>query len=280
MNRAMINASVTMGQIQRQIDTIANNIANVNTIGYKRREVTFSDLLFQQVNNQLVPSQEVGRLTPNGIRVGSGAKVAQTAVRMNQGNLQKTDRELDVAITQKDQFFQVQVYDNGEMQVRYTKDGSFYFSPNPNNPNELYLVTGQGHFVLGQNGPIVIPANHQGITISENGLISITDENGNIQDVAQLELVRVHRPQMLEQIGENLFVLPDNLVELGYVPADILNVIPPAEVSVRQGYIEMSNVDLSKELTDLINAQRSYQFNARSVTMADQMLGLINSIRS
>lgn len=280
MNRAMINASVTMGQIQRQIDTIANNIANVNTIGYKRREVTFSDLLFQQVNNQLVPSQEVGRLTPNGIRVGSGAKVAQTAVRMNQGNLQKTDRELDVAITQKDQFFQVQVYDNGEMQVRYTKDGSFYFSPNPNNPNELYLVTGQGHFVLGQNGPIVIPANHQGITISENGLISITDENGNIQDVAQLELVRVHRPQMLEQIGENLFALPDNLVELGYVPADILNVIPPAEVSVRQGYIEMSNVDLSKELTDLINAQRSYQFNARSVTMADQMLGLINSIRS
>lgn len=268
-----------MGQIQRQIDTIANNIANVNTIGYKRRESTFSDLLFQQVNNQIVPSQEVGRLTPNGIRVGSGAKIAQTAIRMNQGSLQQTERPLDVALTEKDQFFQVQVMDGGEAEVRYTRDGSFYFSPNPNNANELYLVTGQGHFVLGQNGPITIPADYQEITISENGLISITDANGNVQNVAQLELVRVERPQMLVAAGENLFTLPENLVELGYVPADILYVIPPAESSVRQGYIEASNVDLGKEMTDLIAAQRSYQFNARSVTMADQMMGLVNSLR-
>lgn len=279
MNTSMINASVTMGQIQRQIDTISNNIANVNTIGYKRREATFSDLLFQQVNNQIVPSQEVGRLTPNGIRVGSGAKIAQTAIRMNQGALQHTERPLDIAITAKDQFFQVQVDENGEQVVRYTKDGSFYFSPNPNNPNELYLVTGQGHFVLGQNGPIIIPADHTEIQISENGLISVADPEGDIYDIDQLEMVRVDRPQMLEQAGENLFKLPENLVDLGYVPADILNVIDPEEVSVRQGYVEGSNVDLGKEMTDLIVAQRSYQFNARSVTMADQMMGLVNSIR-
>lgn len=268
-----------MGQIQRQIDTIANNIANVNTIGYKRREATFSDLLFQQVNNQLVPSQEVGRLTPNGIRVGSGAKIAQTAIRMNQGSLQQTDRPLDVAITEKDQFFQVQVFENGEIEVRYTRDGSFYFSPNPNNPNELFLVTGDGHFVLGQNGPITIPADHTEVQINENGLISIVDQDGNAYDVDQFEMVRVDRPQMLVQSGENLFTLPENLVDLGYVPADILNVIDPQEVAVRQGYIEASNVELGKEMSDLIAAQRLYQFNARSVTMADQMMGLVNSIR-
>lgn len=279
MNTSMINASVTMGQIQKKIDTISNNIANVNTIGYKRREATFSDLLFRQVYNQTVLSQEVGRLTPNGIRVGSGAKVAQTALIMQPGSLQQTDRKLDIALTEKNQLFQVQVVENDQVETRYTRAGAFYLSPDQNNREILYLVTGEGHFVLGTNGPITIPADFKDISISENGAISVTFEDGSTQQVGQFEIVEVYRPQMLVQTGENLYSLPPDLEELGYIAADILDVIPAGQIAMRQGFIESSNVDLSKEMTELITAQRSYQFNARSVSMADQMMGLINSIR-
>lgn len=279
MNTQMIAASVTMGQLQKKMDTLSNNMANVNTIGYKRREASFNDLLFQQVNNQRYPQNEIGRLTPNGIRVGSGAMLGQTAIRFEQGSLQVTDRLLDVAITEKNQFFQVLADVNGEQQVRYTRDGAFYFSPNPANPNVLNLVTANGHLVLGEGGPIQIPANYRDLQINQHGSISITLQDGTEQTVDNFQMVRVERPQMLEQMGENLFGLPNNLAELGYAAGDILAVIAPGLISVQQGAVEMSNVDLSKEMTELMLAQRSYQFNSRSISMADQMMGLVNSIR-
>ena len=108
MNTSMITASVTMGQLQQKLDTISNNIANSNTTGYKRRESTFSDLLVQQVNNGPNARDEIGRLTPYGLRVGSGARVAQTSLVLMQGPLQTTDRELDFALTEKDQFFRIE----------------------------------------------------------------------------------------------------------------------------------------------------------------------------
>ncbi|HHY21624.1 MAG TPA: flagellar hook-basal body complex protein, partial [Bacilli bacterium] len=143
MNTQMIQASVTMGQLQRKLDTISHNMANINTHGFKRREASFSDLLFQQLNNNLVTEKEVGRLTPNGLRVGSGAKIGQMALRVEQGPLQRTDRELDVALAEKKQYFQIQ---NGDGQVRYTRNGAFYLSQSVNNPGQLNLVTGDGNF--------------------------------------------------------------------------------------------------------------------------------------
>lgn len=281
MNTSMMAASVTMGQLQKKMDTIANNMANSNTTGFKRREASFSDLLFQQVNNQIVPSMETGRLTPNGLRVGAGAKIGQTALRTEQGSIQQTDRQLDLAIQNPNHFFQIEVSNNnGEREVRYTRDGTFYFSQSPNNPNELNIVTGQGHFLLGPNGPITVPADHSELQIDENGIISVILRDGTTTVPAgQLEMVRVQRPQILEQLGENLFGLPENLIEQGYVPADILGVIGAGQVSLRQGALEMSNVDMGREMSEMILSQRSYQFNARSISMADQMMGLVNSIR-
>ncbi|OLO42311.1 flagellar biosynthesis protein FlgG [Alkalihalophilus pseudofirmus] len=279
MNTSMMTASVTMGQLQKQMDTIAHNLANTNTTGFKRREATFSDLLFQQVNNQMVPSMETGRLTPNGIRVGAGAKIGQTALRTEQGSIQTTDRPLDLAIQNPNHFFQVEVRNDDQSEVRYTRDGAYYFSQNPDNPNVLNIVTGQGHFLLGPNGPVTVPADHSEVQIDENGVISVILRDGTTVGAGRLELVNVQRPQILEQLGENLFGLPNNLIEQGYVPADILGVIPAGQVSVRQGALEMSNVDMGREMSEMILAQRSYQFNARSISMADQMMGLVNSIR-
>ncbi len=105
MNNAMIAASVTMGQLQRQLDTVSHNIANQNTSGYKSRGVQFSDLLYQQVNNQSKAAMEAGRLTPAGLRRGAGAKVSQTQLNLEQGPLQQTERELDFAITAENHFF-------------------------------------------------------------------------------------------------------------------------------------------------------------------------------
>ncbi|WP_026672854.1 flagellar hook-basal body protein [Alkalihalobacterium bogoriense] len=279
MNTSMITASNTMGQLQKKLDTISNNLANTNTIGYKRREASFSDLLVQQVNNQLVHSKEVGRLTPNGIRVGAGAKIAQTAMRLEQGAMQQTERPLDVALTTKGTFFEIQVDVAGNPETRYTRDGAFYLSPNANNPQLLNLVTGQGHYVMGENGPIQIPANFKDITISEGGRISVSLNGGGNVDAGQLAVVRAERPQMLIQMGENLFGLPENLAEQGLNVADIITALGAGEISMQQGSLEMSNVDMSREMTELMMTQRSYQYNARSITMADQMMGLVNSIR-
>ena len=279
MNTSMIAASVTMGQLQKKLDTISHNLANVNTQGFKRREASFSDLLFQQVNNQTMPVHEVGRLTPNGIRVGAGAKVAQTALRIEQGSIQQTERSLDVAIDGRGHFFQVLTEEGGQLVTRYTRDGAFYLSQNQNNPDVLNLVTSNGSFVVGTNGPITIPANYSEIQIGKNGTISVTMQNGAVQQLGALELVNVARPQMLEQVGDNQFALRDNVVDLGYVPADIVLVLPQQNVSVQQGALEMSNVDMSREMSEMLLAQRSYQFNSRSITMADQMMGLVNGIR-
>lgn len=279
MNTSVIAATVTMGQLQKKIDTISHNIANVNTHGFKRRETSFSDLLFQQVNNQIDPSREVGRLTPNGLRVGSGAMLAQTAIRMDQGSIQVTDRALDVAILEKGQFFQIAVDVDGVLDTRYTRDGAFYVTPTPENNNVLNLVTSRGDFVLGENGPITIPANFSDIEIDPNGRVTVLFEGGLTEQVGRLELVQIERPQQLIQVGDNTLAIPDNLAEQGLVLADIINFLPVANIAVQQRALEMSNVNMSREMSELLLAQRTFQFNARSISMADQMMGLVNSIR-
>lgn len=278
MNQSMISASVTMGQLQKKLDTISNNVANVNTTGFKRRDVQFQDLLFRQLNNQIVNEQETGRNTPNGLRIGSGAKVAQTNVRLEQGALMQTDRPLDLALTEKDLFFEVLATEEDEPR-RFTRDGAFYLSPNPNNDEELFLVTGDGDFVMSRTGEAVtIPANYNEIIISDSGVINVRDRDGNDTNVGQLQLVQVTKPQLLQNIGDNFFRFP-NLEELELGFDDVLGFVPENVRGVMQGSLEGSNVDLGREMSELILAQRSYQFNTRSISMADQMMGLVNNIR-
>ncbi|MBP3953186.1 flagellar hook-basal body protein [Bacillus suaedae] len=278
MNTSMIAASVTMGQLQKKIDTVSHNMANASTTGYKRREATFSDLLFQQVNNQTVPSKEVGRLTPLGLRVGSGARIAQTALRLDQGSMIPTDRELDFALTERDQFFRIESIENGVATERLTRDGAFYLTESEEAPGQWSLVTSSGSYVLGADGNRMnVPDNFKSISLS-NGQLVATMGDGTTQALGQLGLTQVLKPQLLEGVGDNLYQLSD-FAALGFAEADVIQAVGLNQQALSQGMLEGSNVDIGQEMSELLTAQRHYQFNARSISMADDMSGLINGIR-
>ncbi|MGY4688437.1 flagellar hook-basal body protein [Salibacterium sp. K-3] len=279
MYGSALSSANTMGQLQHKLDGISNNLANSNTPGYKRRETTFSDMLFQQTNNMRDPRNEAGRLTPDGIRTGTGAAAAQTALRMEQGSLEETGRELDFAITEEDQFFQVESMADGEAETQYTRDGSFYLSENPEEPEGWTLVNNNGDYLLGEDGERMdIPAGAQDFSLQEDGTLEAVTQDGEEIEIGQLELARVTKPQLLENAGGNNFSLPD-LDELGLAEADVLEFNPGAEEAVKQGSLEQSNVDVGQAMTDMMTTQRQYSFNARAVTQGDQMMGLINSLR-
>ncbi|MCR6098530.1 flagellar hook-basal body protein [Salipaludibacillus agaradhaerens] len=276
MNQSMINSAVTMGQVQQKLNTIGHNLANANTTGYKQRDTSFADLLFQQVNNQPNVAREIGRQTPNGIRVGSGGAVVQTAVRFQQGAIQETGRQLDVALTEPGYFFELSPTETGER--RFTRDGAFYLSPNPNAPGENNLVNSEGEFVLAADGnPISIPGGFEEFTITDNGTIQIALPDGTFQDVAQLQLVNITKPQLLVNLGDNNFTFP-NLDELGFGIDDVLEESAGTGV-FQQSALEGSNVDLSKEMTNMLEAQRFYQFNSQAISITDQMMGLVSNLR-
>jgi flagellar basal-body rod protein FlgG len=279
MIRSMITATNTMTQLQKQMDTISHNIANINTVGFKRRETSFNELLFQQLNNQPIEEKEIGRLTPFGIRQGVGAKLAQTQLILSQGAVQSTERPLDIAFTKENQFLQVLVKENGVETIRYTRNGALYLSPLNDGTGRNMLVTGDGYPVLDANQePIYIQENYHDIHISETGVIKV---EGEIPQTFELGVVRFQRPQLLESIGENMYGLP-NLQALNLNEGDVLiylNGELRREVAIQQGALEQSNVNLTQEMTDLLTTQRSYQMNAKSITLADQMMGLINGIR-
>jgi flagellar basal-body rod protein FlgG len=271
MSRSMIQASVTMNQLQQKMDLIGNNLANSQTTGYKARQADFASLLFQQINNMDDPANAEGRLTPDGVRVGSGAKLGSINIDLSQGALQETGRALDVALLQPNHLFQVSVTENNVTETRYTRDGSFYLSPLEN--NQVMLTTKDGDPVLGANGQIIFEDGFTDLQVADNGQITVRRGNGT-EVVGQLEVVEAVRPRFLEATGNNNFRLPD---VPGYNQAEIIQGVP---ASLKSGSLETSNVNMGKELTDLINAQRSYQFNARTISMGDQMLGLINQLRS
>lgn len=276
MSRTMIQAAVTMNQLQNKLDVIGNNLANSQTTGYKNRQANFSSLLFQQMNNLTDPRNAEGRLTPDGIRIGSGAKLGSINSNMQLGPLRNTDRALDTALLDANHLYQVQVIENGVTETRYTRDGAFYLSP-VNNNQQVMLTNSDGNPVLGINGPIVIDEGFDDITLLPNGEIRVT--RGATTEIAgRIAVVEAVRPHLLEATGENLFRLP-NLAELGFNIAEIIQPVGENEQILKGGTLEASNVDMSQEMSELIMTQRAYQFNARTISMSDQMLGLINQLR-
>ncbi|WP_226679092.1 flagellar hook-basal body protein [Mesobacillus jeotgali] len=282
MNRTMITATNTLSQLQKQMDMISHNLANIDTAGYKRREASFSDLLVQeyrnQPNNALEPQN---RMTPFNIRQGNGARLGQIQLILSQGNIKTTDRPLDTAFTTEGQFYRVMVQnEDGSSAMRLTRNGALYLSPLSD--NESMLVNSDGHAILDENNqPITITGNMKNFNINANGLLTAEMYNGTSQEV-NLGVILINKPQFLEQKGANLLGLPENLGELGVTEEEVMtNLVGPLrnQIAIQQGVLEQSNVDMSKEMTDLINVQRSYQFHSKSITLADQMLGLVNGIR-
>lgn len=282
MLRTMMTATNTMGELQNQLDNIGHNLANTNTHGYKSRDAQFQELLYQQYNNDKLDRTQ--RQSPVGIRYGVGAKVGQIQHNPKQGALQSTGRDLDFSFSAPKQYFTVLMPDGAGTREAYTRQGNFYVSPLENGNG--MLVNGDGYPVADSNGEAITFPNftnvkHFGLTAEGNFTITYNDGSTLGQGV-ELAVTRFERPQFMEHLSATYFGLPANMNELGVTEAEILTPLRGAgrqQVALQQGALEMSNVDVGRESTELIQTQRMYQMNARSVTLADQMLGLINGIR-
>ncbi|PAD40460.1 flagellar hook-basal body protein [Terribacillus sp. 7520-G] len=265
MSRMMTQAAVTMGQLQQRLDLIANNMANSSTAGYKAQTSNFSSLLYQQLDNP--PNDEANtdnRSTSDGIRIGSGAYMSSTNPLMTKGTIQTTDRNLDAALVNDNQFFTITGQDG---QQRYTRAGNFYLQPQQD--GTVALTTADGDFVNGADGPIALQPDFDSITINDSGEI-VVGRNGQTAVEANLEITAIDNPRVLTRTGDTAFELNDPALARG---------LAPDEVELQAGSLEGSNVDLSEQMTAMVNTQRAYQFNARSISMSDQMSSLINQIR-
>lgn len=280
MNRTMITATNTLGQLQKQMDMIGHNLSNAETNGYKRREASFSEMMVQNVRNQERTKDETGRLTPFGIRSGVGAKLGQAQLILSQGSLRSTGRSLDFALTNERQYFKVLAQDGDTNSVRYTRDGAFFVSPMGN--GDSMLVNAAGQPVLDENDNyITFSEDASQFDLGDNGVLTISGPNGQ-QEQVNLGIVSIEKPQFLSQYGSNLVGLPENMAGLDVNMDEVLTNVTGGEragISMVQNSLEASNVDIGKEMTDMLNVQRSYQFQARSISLADQMMGLVNGIR-
>lgn len=276
MSRMMIQAAATMNQLQGQLDLIGHNLANSETTGYKSRGAEFTSLLKQQINNMTDPANAEGRLTPDGLRVGSGAKLGSIKIDLSPGSILQTSRELDTALLNENQLFQIQVEEDGVNQTQYTRDGAFYLSP-INNDQDVILTTKEGHPVMGVNGLITIPAGFESMDILPDGQITVK-RNNQTEFVGQVSVVEAMRPQLLEVIGDNHFIMPD-LEALGYNFGELIQATDQTQNVLKSSSLERANVDIGRQMADMIMTQRSYQFNARTISMSDQMMGLVNQVR-
>jgi flagellar basal-body rod protein FlgG len=245
---------------QRMVDVIANNLANVNTTGFKRSRVNFEDVLSVTLQGEkIVNYQATETVAP--IQVGKGVRVS-AVVRINgQGTPETTDRPLDLAI-EGDGFFQVQRPDGS---IAYTRDGSLTLS------DSGALVTGDGYLV--QPG-VIVPADATGITVSANGIVSVTTgTNSKPMEVGRIELARFLNPSALAAIGENQFseTTASGQPYMGFPQEDGFG-------RISQGALESSNVEIVQEMTDMIAAQRAYEINARAVQAGDEIMQMTNDL--
>jgi len=261
MLRALYSAAAGMGSQQVNLDVIANNLANVNTTGYKRSKAEFQDLLY---DIERAPGSQQGNnnLLPTGSQVGHGSKLVATSRTFTTGDLTSTGGNLDVAI-KGDGLFEVQMPDGTRA---FTRDGALKLDQNGR------ITTSDGLPL--QNGFQPIPSGTTSITISPNGEFT-TKGSGGTQSF-QVQLVRFANPAGLEAMGGNLFRETDasGAPEMG-TPGD--NGLGLG--TLQQGYLEMSNVKVVEEMVNMILAQRAYEVNSKAVQSADEMMQMSNNLK-
>ncbi|MDR7001002.1 flagellar hook-basal body protein [Neobacillus niacini] len=283
MNTSLYISSSALQAYQQKIDTSANNIANVNTTGFKRRDQSFSELLASQINNQFDTTQEVGRQTPYGIREGYGNRAGITQLNTEQGQGIETKNPFDLMIQGKG-FFQVSYPSKtagGQSEILYTRDGNFHLSPNSNKQGSYYLVSANGGFLLDQNETPIELNNQNEVNIDSNGRIQLKNKNGQggvVNSPQRVGIVDIQNPHVLKNMGDNQFSIDTTVLPNGANAANYARTMNQGETQIQSGSLEGSNVDLTTEMTDLMTSQRSFQMNARAVSYADQMMGIANNI--
>lgn len=260
--RSLDIASTGMQAQQNNVEVISNNIANMNTTGYKRQRVEFQDLLYQNMRRVGSTSSDTGSVVPSGAQVGLGVRTAAVYRIGEQGNLQQTSNKFDLAI-RGNGFFQVTL-PSGES--AYTRDGTLALSPTGT------IVTADGYVV--QPG-ITIPANATDVTINANGEVLATIPGAVAQqNVGQIQLAQFPNDAGLEASGGNLFI---QTAASGAAATGVPGA--PGFGGVMQGFVETSNVNVVSEMTNLISAQRAYEMNSKVITASDEMMSTVTRLR-
>ena len=262
--RVLSTAATGMQAQSVNVDVIANNLSNVNTTGFKKQKANFEDLLYQKIRSVGTTTANGTRI-PTGSQVGVGVRLVGTQRYFEQGSFENTDRKLDLAI-QGDGFFQVIADQAGT--VGYTRAGNFTRDGNG------LLLDPNGHpMEPAITIPTTIPLDN--ISIGTDGRVQYKDPTSNaFTDAGQITLARFSNPEGLDAMGQNLFKKSD-------VSGDAIVDNPGSQGlgMLQQGALETSNVDLVRELTDMIKAQRAYEINSESIKTADEMLQTAGNLR-
>jgi flagellar basal-body rod protein FlgG len=260
--RALSIAATGMLAQQTNVEVISNNIANINTTGFKRQRAEFQDLLYQDLLRPGTQSSETGTVVPTGIQIGLGVKPAAVYRIEEQGNILISDNPLDLAVNGKG-FFQVEL-PSGE--TGYTRAGALGRSPNGD------LVTANGYII--QPG-ITIPDDALNININSSGEVFVNLAGQTApQNVGQIQLANFPNPAGLQAIGDSLF--------LETSASGVAVVGTPGSAGfgeIQQGALETSNVNVVSEITNMITAQRAYEMNSRVIQAADEMLASVAQLR-
>ncbi|MCS6853577.1 MAG: flagellar basal-body rod protein FlgG [Elioraea sp.] len=260
--RSLHIAATGMLAQQTNVEVISNNIANMNTTGFKRRRAEFQDLIYQNLRRVGSTSSDTGTIVPAGVQLGLGVKTAAVYRIHEQGNLQNTENRFDLAIRGPG-YFRIEL-PNG--QEAYTRDGTFGLSPAGE------IVTADGFRLL---PGVVIPQAARDVTINANGEVLVKlDGQVAPQNVGQITLAIFANEAGLEAIGDNLLLeTPASGGPQVGVPGS------PGFGNVLQGFIETSNVNVVSEITALITAQRAYEMNSKVITASDEMLSTLTRLR-
>ncbi|MHB9136239.1 MAG: flagellar basal-body rod protein FlgG [Acidithiobacillus ferrooxidans] len=254
MMRSLYVAATGLEGEQTKMDVIANNLANVNTTGFKQSRAVFQDLLYQNLRQPGAQSSQTTQY-PSGLQLGTGVRIVSTERLMTQGNLTQTGNSLDVGINGQG-FFQI-MQPNGT--IAYSRDGTFQMN------NQGQLVTSNGYLL---QPPVTIPPNSQSITIGSDGTVSVVlPGQAQPQQVGAIQLANFINPTGLQSIGDNLYLQTGSsgAPQTGQPTLNGLG-------SVQQGYLESSNVNVVSELVNMISTQRAYEINSKAVSTSDSML--------
>ncbi len=256
--RALWVAKSGLDAQQTRMAVISNNLANVNTTGFKKSRALFEDLVYQnirQVGGQTTQNNEL----PSGLQLGTGVRTVATEKLHTQGNLLQTDNSLDMAISGRG-FFQI-LMPNGD--INYSRDGTFKL-------NSTGQVVTSGGFEL--DPAITVPADAISISVGRDGTFSVLQPgNPNLVQLGQIQLADFVNPTGLEPIGENLF---RESVASG---APVIGTPSEEEYGVLfQGSLETSNVNVVEELVNMIETQRAYEMNSKAISTTDEMLSYVN----
>lgn len=271
MIRALYTAASGMTAQQLNVDTISNNMANVNTAAYKKETTHFKSLLYTTMNEANDPNAQTA---PTVKQVGHGVRALANSRDYTSGTLQETGNESDLALIGNG-FFAIGLSDGSEV---YTRDGSFRFALIPDE-GSYAMVTSDGHPVLSTEGESIIVGTEipiDQLKINQEGNVYYLDETGMQMDVAQIRIVQFANRAGLEAVGDNFYKeTPASGEPLAEAEDDALT-----KTTIRTGYLEGSNVEIAEEMVNLIIAQRAYEINSTAIKAADDMLGQANQLKS